>query len=127
MMDSTEYIGFIPFAGKEPCKSAVGVLCSKDCKTVGTDSSFTQMMTRETFVNTVWLQIQSSSQIQVCTTCNKSLVKPLLAELTKWEKVCYSIIITAFCIHKMASCCLDVQGEGKAAVEDPQSSGIISS
>jgi hypothetical protein len=76
-------------------------------------------MTRETLVNTAWLQIQSSSQIQVCTTCYKSLVKLLLAELTKWEKVCYSNITTAFCINKMASCCLDVQGEGKAAVEDP--------
>jgi len=81
-------------------------------------------MTRETLVNTVWLQIQSSSQIQVCITCYKSLVKLLLVELS--EKLYKSIIITVFCIDKTASCCLDVQGEGKAAVEDPQSSGIIS-
>jgi hypothetical protein len=50
----------------------------------------------------------------------------LLAELTKWEKVCYSSI-TVFCLDKMASCCQGVQGEGKAEAEDPQSSGIISS
>jgi hypothetical protein len=83
-------------------------------------------MTRETLVNTVWLQIQSSSQIQVRTTCYKSLVKLLLAQLTKWEKVCKCTIIRVFCMDKMASCCLGVQREGKAEI-DTQSSGIISS
>jgi len=38
-----------------------------------------------------------------------------------------STIITVFYIDKMASCCLGVQGEGKAEVEGTQSSGIISS
>jgi len=41
MMDNKEYIGFITFTGNEPCKSGVGILCLKDCKTLGTDSIFT--------------------------------------------------------------------------------------
>ena len=126
-MDNTEYIGFIPFTDDEPCKSAVGSLCLRDCKTLDTDSIFTQLMTKQTSVNAVWLQIQSSSHPQVCTTCYKSVVKLLLAQLAKWEKVCYRTIITVFCIEKMASCCLGVQGVGKAEVEDTQCSGIISS
>jgi len=84
-------------------------------------------MTKETLVNTAWLQIQSSLQLQVCTTCYKSVVKLLLAQVAKWEKVCYITIITFFCIDKMASCCLGVEGEGKAEVVDTQSSGVISS
>jgi len=59
--------------------------------------------------------------------CYKSVVKLLLAQLAKWGKVCYSTIITVFCIDKMASCRLHAQCEGKAEVADTQSSGIISS
>jgi len=51
-------------------------------------------MTKESLVNNVWLKIQSFSQLQVYTTCYKSLVKLLLAQLTKWEKVSYNIIVT---------------------------------
>jgi len=40
MMDNIEYIGFIPFIDDEPCKSGVGSLCLKDCKTQDPDSSF---------------------------------------------------------------------------------------
>jgi len=35
------------------------------------------------------------------------------------------MFIRVFCIHKMAACALGVQGEGKAEVEDTQSSDII--
>ena len=66
------------------------------------------------------------SQLQVYTTCYKSLVKLLLAQLN-WEKVCYSTIITGFYTDKMASCCLGVQGEGKAEVEHTQSSSVVTS
>jgi hypothetical protein len=59
--------------------------------------------------------------IQVCTTCYKSLVILLLAQITKCT------ITTVFWIDKMASSSLRVPGEGKAEVEDTQSSGIISS
>ena len=85
-------------------------------------------MTKETLVNTVSFQIHSFfSQLQIYTTCYKSLVKLLLAELTKLENVTYSTIITVFCINKMAACTLGVQSGGKVEVEDTQSSGIITS
>jgi len=35
------------------------------------------------------------------------------------------MFITVFCIPKMAACALGVQSEGKAEVEDTQSSDII--
>ena len=53
-MDNTEYIGFIPFTDDQPCEIAVGILCLKDCKTLDTESIFTQLMTKET-----WLQIHA--------------------------------------------------------------------
>jgi len=80
-------------------------------------------MTKETLVNTAWLQIES---FFFSHNFKYFLVK-LLAQLTKWEKVSYSTIITVFLINKMAACCLGIQSEGKAAVEDTQYSGIITS
>ena len=41
MKDNTEYIRFIPFTDDELCKSGVGILQLKDCKTLDTESIFT--------------------------------------------------------------------------------------
>jgi len=49
-MDNTEYIGFIPFTYDQPCEIAVGILCLKDCKTLHTESIFTQLMTKRDMV-----------------------------------------------------------------------------
>ena len=92
-------------------------------------------MTKQTLVNTVWLQIQSfslgfffSPHNSNIYTCYKSLFKLLLAELTKWEKVPYNTIIMVFFVHAQDGCLLSsVQSEGEAEDKDTLSSGIITS
>ena len=104
-------------------------LVSSVWKTVSLDTWIDLLITddHETLLNTVQLQIQSfytTSNIQYFTVYI-SLVKLLLAKLTKLEEVPYSTIITVFYIHKMAACCLGILDEGKAAFEDTQYYGIV--
>jgi hypothetical protein len=130
MKDNTEYVGFITLTGDEPCRNGVGIQCLIH-KNIGYRLHFHIADDQRDF-SEYCMGANSKVfffflfRIQIYTTCYKSLFKLLLAELTKWEKVPYSTIITFFLLAQDGCLLSGVQSEGEAE-DDPQSSGIVTS
>jgi len=105
----------------------VSSVCNTE--TLDTDSIFTQLMTKETLVNTVSLQIRFYF---FSTTSNIYHLLQVLGKivLSRDNKIGKGTVQYHYnsVLHTQNGCLRSgVQSEGKAEVEDTQSSGIITS